>query len=92
MIESGKLQARGTAAVYLIPEEMRRPDTIPARPWNASISQQPPKRGQPPGLGGTPSAGHCSTAAANASAAASSAMSRSPKRLVRAATTRAHSS
>jgi hypothetical protein len=42
MIESGKLQARGTAAAYLIPEEMRRPDTIPARPWNVSISQQPP--------------------------------------------------
>ena len=47
---------------------------------------------QAPGLGGTPSAGHRSTAVANASAAASSAMSRSPKRLVRAATTRAHSS
>ena len=47
---------------------------------------------QAPGLGGTPSAGHRSTAVANASAAASSAMSRSPKRRVRAATTRAHSS
>src|ERR671914_155716 len=47
---------------------------------------------QAPGLGGTPSAGHRSTAVANASAAASSAMSKSPKRLVRAATTRAHSS
>ncbi len=47
---------------------------------------------QPPGFGGTPSAGHRSTAVANASAAASSAMSRSPNRLVRAATTRAHSS
>ena len=47
---------------------------------------------QPPGLGGTPSAGHRSMAVANASAAASSAMSRSPKRLVRAATIRAHSS
>ena len=47
---------------------------------------------QPPGLGGTPSAGHRSTATANASAAISSAMSRSPKRLVSAATTRAHSS
>ena len=48
--------------------------------------------GQPAELGGTPSAGHRPTAAANASAAASSAMSRSPKRLVRDATTRAHSS
>src|SRR5215472_5513220 len=47
---------------------------------------------QAPGLGGTPSARHRSTAVANASATASSAMSRSPKRLVRAATTRAHSS
>src|SRR5688572_16265786 len=47
---------------------------------------------QAPGLGGTPSAGQRSTAVANASAAASSAMSRSPKRLARAATTRAHSS
>src|SRR6187397_708318 len=47
---------------------------------------------QAPGLGGTPSAGHRSTAVAKASAAASSAMSRSPKRLARAATTRAHSS
>src|SRR5215472_12142727 len=47
---------------------------------------------QAPGLGGTPSAGHRRTAVANASAAASSAMSRSPKRLVREATTRAHSS
>src|SRR5215831_1912688 len=47
---------------------------------------------QAPGLGGTPSAGHRWTAAANASAAASSARSRSPKRLVREATTRAHSS
>src|SRR5246127_4683394 len=47
---------------------------------------------QAPGLGGTPSAGHRSTAVANASAAASSAMSRSPKRLVKEATTRAHSS
>ena len=47
---------------------------------------------QAPGLGGTPSDGHRSTAVANASAAASSAMSRSPKRLVRAATTQAHSS
>ena len=45
-----------------------------------------------PGLGGTPSAGHRSTAIANASAADSSAMSRSPKRRVREATTRAHSS
>jgi hypothetical protein len=44
------------------------------------------------GWAGTPSAGHRSTAVANASAAASSAMSRSPKRLVREATTRAHSS
>ena len=49
--------------------------------------------GQPgAGVGGTLSAGHRSTAVANASAAASSAMSRSPNRLVRAATTRAHSS
>ena len=47
---------------------------------------------QAPGLGGTPSAGHRSTAVANASAAASSAMSRSPNRLAREATTRAHSS
>ena len=47
---------------------------------------------QPPGLGGTPSVGQRSTATANASAAISSAMSRSPKRLVSAATTRAHSS
>ncbi|MDH6115016.1 hypothetical protein P3T36_007305 [Kitasatospora sp. MAP12-15] len=47
---------------------------------------------QPPAFGGTPSAGHRSTAVANASAAASSAMSRSPKYLVRVATTRAHSS
>src|SRR3954462_10766037 len=47
---------------------------------------------QAPGLAGTPSAGHRSTAVANASAAASSAMSRSPKRLIKAATTRAHSS
>src|SRR5579859_6834922 len=47
---------------------------------------------QAPGLGGTPSDGHRSTAVANASAAASSARSRSPKRLVREATTRAHSS
>src|SRR5216117_883595 len=47
---------------------------------------------QAPGLGGTPSAGHRSTAVAKASAAASSAMSRSPKRLVMVATTRAHSS
>ena len=47
---------------------------------------------QAPGLGGTPSAGHRSTAVANASAAASSATSRSPKRLAREATTRAHSS
>src|ERR1022692_5328316 len=47
---------------------------------------------QAPGLGGTPPAGHRWTAAANASAAASSATSRSPKRLVREATTRAHSS
>ena len=47
---------------------------------------------QAPGLGGTPSAGHRSAAVANASAAASSAMSRSPNRRVRAATTRAHSS
>ena len=45
-----------------------------------------------PGFGGTPSAGQRSTAVANASAAASSAMSRSPNRLARAATTRAHSS
>ncbi len=45
-----------------------------------------------PGLGGTPSRGQRSTAVANASAAASSAVSRSPKRRVRAATTRAHSS
>ena len=47
---------------------------------------------QAPGFGGTPSAGQRSMAVANASAAASSAMSRSPNRLVRAATTRAHSS
>ena len=47
---------------------------------------------QAPGFGGTPSAGHRAVAVANASAAASSAMSRSPNRLVRAATTRAHSS
>ena len=47
---------------------------------------------QAPGLGGTPSAGQRSTAVANASAAISSATSRSPKRLARAATTRAHSS
>ena len=47
---------------------------------------------QPPGLGGTPSAGQRSTAVAKASAAASSAMSRSPNRRARVATTRAHSS
>src|SRR5579863_9925119 len=47
---------------------------------------------QAPGLGGTPSAGHRPTAVANASAVASSAISRSPNRLVREATTRAHSS
>src|SRR5947208_2519970 len=41
---------------------------------------------QAPGFGGTPSAGQRATAVANASAAASSAMSRSPNRLVRAAT------
>ena len=45
-----------------------------------------------PGFGGTPSTGQRSTAVANASAAISSAMSRSPKRLARVATTRAHSS
>ena len=45
---------------------------------------------QSPGLGGTPSVGHRSTAVVNASAAASSAMSRSPNRLVREATTRGH--
>ena len=45
-----------------------------------------------PGFGGTPSTGQRSTAVANASAAASSAMSRSPKRRARVATTRAHSS
>ena len=47
---------------------------------------------QAPGLGGTPSIGHRATAVAKDSAAASSAMSRSPNRLVRDATTRAHSS
>src|SRR6188768_3728729 len=47
---------------------------------------------QAPGLGGTPSLGQRPTAAANASAADSSAMSRSLNRLVKAATTRAHSS
>ena len=42
---------------------------------------------QAPGLGGTPSTGQRLTAVANASAVISSAMSRSPKRLARVATT-----
>ena len=46
---------------------------------------------QAPGFGGTPLAGQRATAVANASAAASSATSRSPKRLVRAAISRAQS-
>ena len=44
------------------------------------------------GVGGTPWTGQCSRAVAKASAAASSAMSRSPNRRARVATTRAHSS
>src|SRR6478752_7538249 len=47
---------------------------------------------QPPGLGGTPVSGHRSVATTNASWAISSAMSMSPKRRTRVATTRPASS
>src|SRR6476660_8243197 len=47
---------------------------------------------QPPGLGGTPVSGHRSVATTNASWTISSAMSMSPKRRTRVATTRPDSS
>jgi hypothetical protein len=49
LINSGKLDARGTAEHCAVPEELRSPDTVPARPFNISLTR-PPKRGAHPKL------------------------------------------